>query len=235
MKLRISTLFVLAIIASITATGMGAIVYPNVSGPNVSFTQITEDSVTSTLPLFGAPTLIGDKLMFFPTRFASNSVNDQANTTSGTLKLVANALAANAFIQNITIQEFGDWMLTGTGNASANVAGLLTVTDLDTSSVFTAPLTVTPDGPFSLPNNSGQFQAAAAINLPFDLGAGTGTKRAQIVFNNNLQTVAGPGTAAFIQKKVIAGPGVIIVIPEPATMSLLAVGGVLALIRRNRR
>ena len=52
-------------------------------------------------------------------------------------------------------------------------------------------------------------------------------------FNNNLQTTSENGTVSFIQKKtmvITVNPPV----PEPATLSLFALSGVLVL-RRKRR
>ncbi|HPF41310.1 MAG TPA: PEP-CTERM sorting domain-containing protein [Phycisphaerae bacterium] len=210
--------------------------YFGVGAGQVDFINVREASATDPAPmndpLYGAPIRDGNRLIFTPLTFASFASGGAADTTSGTLSMIIRA-DVGQFLNTIFIRETGDFSLLGVGTpaTSATINGLLTATELapGSSPTLTSTLDVLPAAPYALPaDTDGEFVATTEIDL-------STLHITEIVlnFNNNLQTTSENGTVSFIQKKTI----VITVdpeIPEPATMSLLALGG-LFVIRRRRR
>jgi hypothetical protein len=200
-------------------------------GPGqVTFASVTESSITDTLPLFGAPTAIDNSLFFFPNSFASSSSNGSADTTAGTVSMTITA-SNGGVIPGILISEVGDYSLLGP-DAQASVLGLLTVTDLVHGTVLFDSLAVLPgtNGVFSTGNGDTNGLWTGIVFVPLLVP----TSSVEVLFNNDLQTSAGLQSSAFIQKKPISLE-ITVPTPEPATMALLAAGGLVAVIRRRRK
>lgn len=203
-------------------------------GPGeVSFLGIEEGSITDPLPLFGAPTRVGNTLLFFPTTFASFSTSNMSDVTSGTLKMQIDA-AEGQWLTTILINEIGDYSLLGL-DAQASISGLLTITDLVHGTLLYDALTVAPgmNGVFSTANDdsNGAWTATTTIALPSVNDMDNRTNSIMIVFNNTLQTSAGENSTAFIQKKPTR-KSITVETPEPATLALLVLGSI-ALLRRK--
>lgn len=202
-------------------------------GSDPDFLNVTEDSITDPTPLFGAPTRVGNSLLFFPTAYASSSSNGTADTTSGTLSMMVLA-KPGFFLDTIRIREFGDWTLSGVGSSatSATVNGALFVTDIvpGVFGVFNDILSVTPGMPQTLAGGPsfGVWDGVVEIDL-----SGLNITMIQLQFNNNLQTTSEAGTTAFIQKKVVQGPSIIIDIPAPSAVAAFGLFGALAARRRR--
>jgi hypothetical protein len=193
----------------------------------VDFLQVTESTVTDAVPLYGAPTRVGNGLVFFPTAFSSQSAGKSADTTSGTLTVRIRA-DSGFFLEVINIKEIGEYELTGVGTTatSATINGLCTVTDISpgTHGFLFDNLHVTPAPVYSLPaHTADSFVSTAKIDL-------TGLHISEIMlnFNNNLQSTAEQGTTSMIDKQYVE-----IFVPEPATFGLLV--GLTILCRRARR
>lgn len=195
----------------------------------VDFLMVREDSATDPAPLYGTPTRLGNRLIFSPLTFASFAAGGGADVTSGALSLRIRA-DVGQFLETITIRETGDTTLLGllgTNATASTINGLLVAMALNPPSAqtFTSQITADPPAPYKRPNDSFvEFTAVTQIDL-----TGLGIREVAIIFNNNLQTTSEPGTSSFIQKKSI-----IIDVPEPATLSLVAFAGVLSLRRRRR-
>jgi hypothetical protein len=205
----------------------------------VSFLGIVEDSGTDpNVVLYGAPRRVGNRLSFTPkAAFSSYSANG-SESTSGTLTMEIVA-PDGYFLEKIVIKEMGDYTLTGSGNASAVINGLMTVLDLDDewADFIYQPIIVTPSGiapangggRYTLPSYSfGIFNGVAEIDL-----TGLNIRHISFNFNNNLQTSAGPDSTAFIQKKQITdNVSIDVIVPEPCTFLSLLTFGLLVLKRR---
>lgn len=197
------------------------------SNPNGSTPDFDWSGGFSDNGLFGSPTVVGSTFLFFPANFKAQSTNGVAATVSDRLEfnlLIKN----NKKLTGFTVNELGDYQITGTGTVSAG--GQLVLTNLD-SGVFTADnLHATPAMPIS-----GQTAGALTWSgyetvslLP------NGWSFVKVVLNNILDATSGPNSAATIQKKVAsAGIEITIIIPEPASLSLLGLGGLL-LVRRRK-
>lgn len=182
--------------------------------------------------LFGDPTVSPDGFSFTPSGFLAQATDGSSDVTSDRLKVTVTANPGQ-FLQKIIITELGDYNILGLGSVSASgglfvqypggpLAGL--DDELDTTPNF--PVVVTD----STGGESGNFSGMAMIDLTNVPGGPV--SEATIVFNNILAASAGDNGVAFIQKKT-AGLEIDVVVPEPASLGLLAGFGGL-LIRRRK-
>lgn len=210
-------------------------------GTNVTYNglQETTQSPGDPEPLFGAPLLVGDQLLFFPSLFTATATGADGSDT--TLSYLQTTITANnpslTTIDQIRIDEFGDVLLTGVGtpvtNASVSMSGFVTVLQTTTGPCLLGPSctigftgTLTPSGSYSLPGDGGPpailWSGSVLVDIASQIPNAT---MVQFGFNNQLDAFSESGTSATIQKKVVDGPAVTItVIPEPATVSLLGIG-----------
>jgi len=202
---------------------------------DVNFLQVTEDSATDPTPLYDVPTHLPNTLLFFPLTFASAASDGASDTTAGTLTMTIQA-DAGYFLQTITLAETGDYTLTGLGTSgtSADIAGLLSAEDLSPglSGTVSDAITYTPSPVFELPPPMfDEFTGEAVIDL-----TNLDITEVLVTLENTLNTTseADPGTTAFIQKNTLAIEATSVLIPEPATLWLLAFAGLVVLRRRRR-
>ena len=114
MGMRKALLFVTGIALAALPVRGAPIVYGNYPGTTLTFQSVTETSSTDPgVPLFGAPSNIGDTLAFSPTNFGIQSANGTgAKHMDSTLTM---NLAANPGfgIHSFSISEAGDYSLAG--------------------------------------------------------------------------------------------------------------------------
>lgn len=180
--------------------------------------------------LFGDPLIVGDTFLFFPQNFRAESVNGVPDTVSDRLEFDLWVKNSGDKITEIRLDEYGDWGTLTSGTVSAS--GTLFITDLDNARLpKNSNLTTAPGMPIvSNVGASGDWSGYVQIDVANDL---VPWQHIKIILNNNLQATSAVGSTSFIQKKVgTAGIG-ITVIPEPATLMLLA--GTAGLMLRRRR
>ncbi|HBS28475.1 MAG TPA: hypothetical protein DEB06_03265 [Phycisphaerales bacterium] len=223
----------LSAMAAWTGSALGAVTnygnYPG-SGSNPDIFGVSEESLTDPTPLFGAPIRAGNSLFFFPAGYISESSGGASDITRSTLSMRIVA-KPGTFLGQLTIQERGNWSLTGTGTAgtSASASGLLSAQDLSpgTAGTISGPL-FTSGVPASGGGASGVWDGFATINL-----TGLGIREILLTFENTLATTSEPGTVAFIRKSVVSGPSIAVVVPAPGAFALLGVFGVASTRRRR--
>ncbi|MGH0034137.1 MAG: DUF7467 domain-containing protein [Myxococcota bacterium] len=200
--------------------------YGDFIGTGVDFLQVSEETQTAgdPEPLWGAPTLAGagDQLLFTPAAYISSCASGGSDVTTSILSTTISAQGTNT-IDNLALAENGDVTLTAfpppgnpTTNASAGLSG--TVTVIEDGSGPIAPVVI----PFS-----GTFSPSPTFSLPASFGTNTwsGTiaidiasvvpdaKKVELALDNTLDSNCGPGnTSAKIQKKVVSGPSVAIMV-----------------------
>ncbi len=240
-----------ALFACSTPASAVQINYGDFVGATVDFLQVTEDSGTDPTPLYGSPTVSADSLDFNPVSFNAFATGaGGVDTTDGTLTLMMMSQSGN-FIDKIKFDEAGDFSLSGfSGNAFAAVTAnfFLDIQEVDGVGItpinITTAMTFTPsNGDFDLINDGpgplvdGTWagllmvditQALIDNNVPFVNGA----TKVSVTFDNTLTALSQDGTSAFIAKKDVGGVG-ITVIPEPASLGLLALGSLVMMGRRR--
>jgi PEP-CTERM motif len=250
--LTAATLSAVALFAYTTPAAAVAINYGDFAGATVNFLQVTEDSGTDPTPLYGSPSVSGDTLDFNPVSFNAGATGaGGVDITDGTLTLMMTSNPGH-FIDKVKFDEAGDFTLAGFGGAGTFVSVTanfnIDIQEVDGVGIgainIATPMVFTPsNGDFDLLNDgpgpavngtwSGMLmvdiqQALIDNNIPFVNGA----TKLSVTFDNTLVATSESGTQSFIGKKDVGGIG-ITVIPEPASLGLLALG-TLALMGRRR-
>jgi hypothetical protein len=116
-------LFCLAVVSS---SAQASIYYGTFPGATVDFIDVEEDTNTGdTLPLFGAPNVVGDQMDFDPLGFGANSSGGgPPDQTDGNLQFMVMATAPGTVLDNISFSEAGD---TSLSNGLSNDDALTTV------------------------------------------------------------------------------------------------------------
>lgn len=214
--------------------------YGNLSGDNVVYQQITEDSSTDPTPLYGTPGISGDSLVFSPVSFGANAGNGTFDITDGTLTTTIQSL--NDYrIEQIQFSERGDYTLApagiGTSATSASVAASLFVRVDGVDGGSWTPISQSfnlafnpSDGTYNLIDDPGMavnWDGGILVDVDAMIANAGSTAKAtkvSITLDNQLLAFSEPGTVAYIKKKQAEGI-TITTIPEPATLSLLLLGG----------
>ncbi|MGN6725089.1 MAG: PEP-CTERM sorting domain-containing protein [Tepidisphaeraceae bacterium] len=228
-------------LACLAPVASAAVAWSNPSGNNG---VVTYSNGQSDNGYFGDPTVNGASFIFTPSNFYASASNGSAQTTSDRLSFKL-AASNGQDISSFSIRMFGDFSILGLG-AQVQEAGALFVTSLSGSTLgqtystpehvtytFNGPGTLSPNGnPINTSN--GLFDGTLMLQFP------TGVKSVQIVMNDILQAASTAGSTAYIQKKGVSdpttgGPQIVIgaVVPEPASLSLLLLGG-MGFLRRRR-
>ena len=233
------------VISVCTSCAFATINYGDFNGVTVTYKNVSENDEG----LFEKPTVSGDALLFSPTAFGIESAGAGGfDMLDGTLQMIIKAKPAK-FIDTIRMTEAGDYTLFGSGtagtSATVNASIFFRITEVDFVDLL-SPLEVythlafsPSDGSYNLVDEG--FSVAEIWDGGIDFGVtlalqsigNTGmATEVYVSMDNTLVTTSEVGTQAFIKKKVIDGVG-ITVVPEPATICLLGLGG-LVLLRKRR-
>jgi len=226
--------------------------YGDLYGDTVTFGSVTESTFTHDYALYGTPSTIGDTLRFQLTNFGQYMSGGSSGVMDGMLETTIQA-SAGTWIDTIRFAEYGDVSLSGTGTASTYAAVsnaiFLKITEVD--GVPTNVPTLVVSTTFSPSNGDWNLADDGVVTgLPWegvlfaDLDAyllsegfmGHATSL-DLTMDNVLNNGSETGTSSFIRKKETDGIEITpFVVPEPATVLILGVGGMLlALIRRERK
>ena len=243
---RLSTWALGAIVLFVAGQAAATTSYGSYAGPSVTYTTMQETSSSGDPePIFGAPTGLGDQLLFFPANFTANAnpVDGTFDHTGSQFQAVITGNTPTTVLTDFNLTEFGDAQIFGSGGTAATgtyaaLAGFLTVThDINGPiSPVVIPFTGTfaPSDNLNYVNDFGVTIWSASVSI--DITAYVANAHSfTLSLDNDLYAFSEASTSAKIQKKVVDGPSVIIeVIPEPGT-ALLVGSGLLIMSLRGRR
>ena len=203
-----------------------------ISGSNVqaaafsgNATNFSWQNGSSINGLFGDPDLSDDQstLIFTPSNFRADSSNNAIVTTSDQLEFELTAVDGFQF-SGISIEENGDYAFP-IGGGKVWVSGMLTIENMDDTGSYSDDLATTPGMPQS-GSNSGALLWSGASQINLD-----GLTHIKITLLNVLTAQGLAGT--YIEKKALGDTISIQIIPEPATIGLLALGSLVFFGKKN--
>lgn len=219
--------------------------YSDIPPGTVMYLDVTESSSTDPVPppLYGTPSINGNLLDFDPLAFGANSSNGASDITDGQLNFTMMADPGTS-IDELIVSEGGDFSFSGlTPDAGtfvvASVATTVTILEVDgvtlvtpieifqTDVFFTDYLTVGNPPATGLNQWSLDYTVdiLGALDNPL-----LGATKVEVVIDNQLSTTTTQGNLAFISKKDFN-----LNIPEPSSLALLGLGGLLVARRRRDR
>ena len=216
--------------------------FSDVPPGTVMYTDVTESSSTDPVPpaLYGAPSITGNLLDFDPLAFGANSAGGGFDITDGQLNFGVMATQGNS-IDVLYISEGGDFSFSGlTPDAGTflSVSVLTTVNILEVDGVaLVTPIEVSQVDTLVTDYITVGNPPATGLNLwsldyTIDLASevnGSITK-IEVVVDNQLSTTTTAGNQAFVSKKDFN-----VNVPEPTSLALLGLGGLLVMRRRRDR
>jgi hypothetical protein len=215
---------------SATSVQAGTFYYPDIQGAGFTVTNIRENN-SSNVPLYGQPDIVGGKLDFpnVTSDFSVATANVGFKQLSGILRFTVTFINPPTNAPDITVNEHGSF--NGLGDASAWVSPHIWLTDASANILGSAVDTIT-SSPFG-PTPQG-FNWTGSVNA----ANGAPVTTFNVELENDLFVMSNaPGAFAEADKK-----GVTIDIcpdcsgstPEPASLGIVALGG-LALLARRRK
>lgn len=158
----------------------------------IDFLNVSETTDTEDVALYGAPVLVGNQQLFFPTNFVSEAQNGASDTTSGTLSMTLDVQTGFA-LSKVVITEIGRYSFDGSPLTTATNASLEATLTIggQTTEFSTGPYVATVDPV------SGMFHLTREIDF-----SGLGITTADFSLENLLTTDSETGTTATIQKQL---------------------------------
>jgi hypothetical protein len=169
--------------------------------------------------LYGEPTVSGNTFEFIPASTFQAASKGNTVLTYDRLQFDI-TVDPGQTILGVKISEQGEYGIIGTGKI--NAFGAITIINLDQNNTITSQFQTEPT--MSITSGSGTWSGEAEVAL-------TGWSHIRVIITNYLTASSSAGSSAYINKnKLGAGTGdddsinVEILIPEPATLAIFALG-----------
>lgn len=237
----------LVLITPTLATAVTA--YADMAGSSFLFQNMEEDTLTAgdPAPIFGAPTVVGDALLFSPGSYISTATGAGGwDETKGVFVLDIISKDKDAIaVERLLLNEIGDYSLTGVGTATTEASAFASFSivineiNLNGALVATAIATNVNDTiMFSTPTQAGGWSLTLDSDIQslvdsMYVGDDVFATEVSIEWNNDLATHSEDGTTALIQKKLGLPAVTVTVIPEPSAGLLIGLG-LIGLARKSR-
>ena len=251
MRTLVTGLLLACCLVVLASADASAGVYGTYTGTSVQYVGVSESDTPPQLQL-GAPTLSGASLVFNPTAFystASGSGDYSSNITDSQITTQIYSVG-DYRLDTIRIQASGSYEFTGIGTEDTMANAYVTVTvtvfgvdgkDLEKPLVLddvTLPMSPT-DGMFNMRDSpsSGPWTGDATVDILAALTKANipgHATRLLLYLDDTLSTLSEDGSSVTIRNGNSGGL-ILTPAPEPATLSLMLLGGLFALRLRRRR
>ena len=233
----IIALGVIATIALGSTQSVMAAAWTNAAGvaPSGHFTWSNGGDVNG---FFGSPTVtLTDRFVFNVGGFG---VNDPAGDASSTVQTDTVSwdldMSPGFQLTGMEVRVRGSYLVNGVGSY-VDVQGTLSITEFAAQGMnpnprnWNAPIVLATPGPAPITSGQGLYSGVSTIDISFEFPAPD--DQLHISFANLLEAFAVAGGNASVNQQFQNFELEVMLIPEPATLSLLGLGAA-ALIRRRR-
>lgn len=229
--------FAACLISSAVAAPINYGDFSDIPPGSVMYLDVTETANTpgDEEPLYGPPSVTGNKLDFDPSSFSASAAAGGADLTDGQLNFTMMA-APSSTINSISVRESGDYSLLGSGSAVTQViysAAITTVSVTEIDGVAISPIAIGGVSASGGDDLSGGTDALSlwSLGLLFDVNAALdtagvsymhGATKLEVAINNQMAAISEASSIAFIAKKdFMVDAETTPFIPEPTSLGLL--------------
>ena len=225
------TRIAVAALAAVVLSSMPALAGPwGPTGPADNFTYSNGQDING---CFGTPIVSGDTFYFLESNFQVNAANGTTDTKDDTVSvdLLANQ---NMQFSSMQVTAFGSYSLIGDGSQVNLNAGLTMHENAGLERTWSGPLMTEPAFPIAFGGavpNSGAWNGSALIDVTYVFPLPS--DNIHVSLSNMVLAIAGPAGTAELNVQYEDLAITFNLIPEPASLALLAVGAALLIRRRS--